>query len=331
MNRNIDLLVLNQGHGGIGRFEGWSENDLSVYMVQPMLAAKISVNLLVLDFCVSASLIQAFSRLLSNDGMIIVTLYSTGAVVSTEVWRQLDAPLQQRDLFSIRAVLNTRLQDLSARISGLAHLEQVRAWNEIRTAQHLAAQPQDRDGVSIVRYLPLIADAVRTASPALAYASMVQLRQNPNLGNGERAIFDFLPPNPAHYDGPARAVIQSKLSDRVAAILTLPQYGLQRDIAKLQLFAGEPNLWDMVLQNRDLLLSQARGLQRCPSPYAVYGADGQWLELDGEFLRTALDPGDAALLGQIHPDAAQDATAIVRGLLNNGPVQVPRPVVNFLQ
>ena len=331
MTRNIDLMVLNQGHGGIGYFEDWSAADLLRYMVQPMVAAEISVNILVLDFCVSTSLLGAFSPLLSNQGVLVSTLYSTGAIVSTDIWRQLDAPLQRRDLFAIQPVLNTRMQALTAGITGLSHLDQVRGWTEIQTLQHLQAQPQDRDAISIIRYLPQIADAVRRQSLAQAYVDMVQLRQNPNLGGGERAIFDFLPPSANQYDAHANAVIQSKLSDRVVAILTLAQYGLQRSVANLQLFAGSPNLWEMVQHGREQLLAQARGLRRCPSPYAVYGADGGWLQLDAELMRAPLDPAVSGLLARIHPSAAQDAVQIVQGLLNGGDVQVPRPELNFLQ
>ncbi|UYY59376.1 hypothetical protein [Sphingomonas sp. S2-65] len=331
MTRNLDLLVLNQGHGGIGYFEDWSATDLLTYMVQPMVAAEISVNILVLDFCVSASLLGAFSPLLSDQGVLISTVYSTGAIVSTDIWRQLDAPLQRRDLFAIQTVLNSRMRALSAGITGLSHLEQVRGWSEVQTAQHLQAQPQDRDAVSIIRYLPQIADAVRRQSLAQAYADLVHLRQNPNVGGAERAIFDFLPPAANQYDAHANAVIQARLSDRVVAILTLAQYGLQRAVAGLQLFAGTPNLWEMVQHGREQLLAQATGLRRCPSPYVVYGADGGWLQLDAEFMRTPLDPAVSTLLGRIHPSAAQDAVQITQGLLSGPPVQVARPEVHFLQ
>lgn len=332
-NRNLDLLVVNQGHGDIENFAHWPADDLSTYVVQPMVAAGISANVLVLDFCLSASLIGVFRPLLSRNGTIIATLYSTtGVVVTTDVWRQIDVPLQQRDLYAVQQVLDARLRVMAAQNTGLAHLEQVRAlWTETDVARHLLAQPQDRDRISIIRYLPAIASAVRDPNLGQAYVAMALLRQNVNLGSGERGIFDYLPATVGQYDEQAQAVVAAKLAERVTAILTLPQYGLAIDTAGLQLFTGEPNLWQLLVENREVLLSQARGLKRCPTPYAIYGAIDQSLMLDAELQRDPLSLPVIALLNVVEPTAAADVVDIVRRLAGSGTVRLPIPIVDFLQ
>lgn len=331
MSRILDVFVLNQGHGEIGRFEDWSANDLSIYMVQPMVDAGIKVNILILDFCESASLIGYFGRLLTPEGVIVSTLYSTGAVLTTDVWRQIDVPLQQRDVATIQQVLRTRMTDLTRRNTGFAHLDEVRGWSEPQVAQHLRTMPQDRDAISIVRYLPEIADAVRVANLAQGYAALAQLRSNGNVGFGEQALLAFLPLVANQYDAGAAALIQSKLADRVGDILSLQQYGLDIDVINMQLFAGEPNRWQLLMENRDFLLAQAMGLLRCPSPYALFTADGQTLVADREFTLQPMDPAAAILLGGVDATAAQHGSTIVRGLRESGVAQAINAQPNFLQ
>ena len=331
MTRTIDLLVLNQGHGEIGRFEDWTASDLSTYLVQPMVKAQIRVGILVLDFCESASLIGTFAPLLAPDGILIATLYSTGALVSTEAWSQIDAPLQRRDVYTVRAMLEARIQDLTRRITGLSHQRQLLAATEAQIGQHLRAAPQDADALSILRNLSRIAGAVNNATLAQAHAELLQVATSPNLGGNEAALFAFLPRNPAQYDAAAAATFRARFADRVLSILTLPQYGLQVDVANLPLLFGNPSRWQLVMENRDLLLSQATGLRRCPSPYALFSADGQTLDLDAEFLRAPLAAPVAERLMEVDGDAVQRVPIIVQQLATGGTVQTVPAKPNYMQ
>src|SRR4051794_31250524 len=80
-DRTLDLVVLNQGHGDIGRFESWDAAALDANLVAPMVESGISTNILILDFCLSASLLPAMAPLCAPGGMVVSSLYSVSDVV----------------------------------------------------------------------------------------------------------------------------------------------------------------------------------------------------------------------------------------------------------
>jgi hypothetical protein len=115
VDRTLDLLVLNQGHGDIGRFDTWTSSDLRTYLVKPLVDAGVRARIIVLDFCVSASLIDVFAPLCAPDGGIWSALYSINQlVVTTDFWEIAQPALAQRDLNALNQAVLAQLQRISA-------------------------------------------------------------------------------------------------------------------------------------------------------------------------------------------------------------------------
>lgn len=332
-DRSLDLLVINQGHGGIGAFDHWSADDLRTYLVEPLRASGVRASIIVLDFCLSASLIDAFAPLCAPGGVIVSNVYSIAEVImTTEVWSAIQPALAARNLGAVQAAINARAQAVSAGVTGLAHLQDVRTWTEPQTAQYLQAFPADFDAISITRYLPAIATALQDPAATLAqvFANLAAVRAMPNLGLNERVVLVGLPAQAAGMTLAILAAIQTQLQNRLHAILTQPQYGLQRNVDGLPLF-GPHSLWELVRHHRMQLLALAAGLERCPTPFTLFDADTQELNLDANLAGAIIAPPIAALLQQIEPNAPVEVQQIIALLFQQQAVTNLNGINNYLQ
>lgn len=336
VDRSLDLLVINQGHGGIGAFDHWSADDLSTYLVRPLLDSGVRASIIVLDFCLSSSLIDAFAPLCAAGGVIVSNVYSIAEVImTTELWSEIKQPLEHRNLGAIQAAINARARAVSAGVTGLAHLQQVRTWTELQTTQYLQAFPADFDAVSITRYLPAIAAALQdpAAAPAQVFADLIAVRAAPNLGLNEQVVLVGMPAAIGQMTPAIVTQITGQLQNRLSAILTLPSYGLQlnpQNVAGMPLF-GPHSLWRLVHENRMQLLALARGLRRCPTPFTSFDADTQELTLDTNLVGAAIAPQVAALLQQIEPNAPGEVQQIIGLLFQQQVVANLNGINNYLQ
>jgi hypothetical protein len=333
VDRSLDLLVINQGHGGIGSFDYWSADDLSRCLVAPLHQSGVRASVIVLDFCLSASLIHAFAPLCANGGMIIANLYSIPEVLMTsQTWRAIHLDLANRNLGGIQLNLAARAQAVTASVTGLSHIHDVLSWSEGQTQQYLAMWPADRDAISIARYLPRIAQALQdpSAAPAQVFADLLEARASPSLGYGERAVLAAMPPAIGTMTPEIVAQITQQLRDRLAIILTQPSYGLQLEVAGKPLF-GPHGLWHFVHENRLRLLALAQGLAKCPTPFAVFLSDNKALQLDAALAAEHLDPQTISLLRRIEHEAPDEAQQILRHLLRQQIVSSLTTTRNFLQ
>ncbi|MGL4286426.1 MAG: hypothetical protein ACRCVA_08795, partial [Phreatobacter sp.] len=122
-NRTLDLLVLNQDHGGIvggsGQFGHWSAADLQTYLIDPMRRSGLRARILVLDFCVSTALLPTFASLCAEDGTLYSNVYSITEVIMTkELWGRIKTDLGNRDRNAIRAAITDEMTLITRRVTG---------------------------------------------------------------------------------------------------------------------------------------------------------------------------------------------------------------------
>jgi hypothetical protein len=328
----VDLLVLGGGHGGIGHFDTWSSDDLRTWFVEPLRARSVRAKVIVLDFCVSASLLPLMRELATPDGIVFSTLYSIPEVaVTTATWSLLQPSLERRDVRTMLQRLLARLRGMSRGFSGLSQLEKWRPLgnSDVPLAQHLALHPGDRDFISIVRYLSPIADLLAGGGNALPIVQ-ARLVGNPLVGPGEQRIVEGLPAA-----GPIsriqREAVESRFKDRLKEILTEPKYEIIADIEGLPLLEGDDSLWTMVRHNWPHILSLAPGITSCPTPFSMWVEGSQQLSLDARLAALPLTQQTTDLISQVEPEAADDVETIVPMLLTSVPQAALNQVDNYLQ
>ncbi len=85
-DRTVDLVVVNQGHGDHDQLFDRDDAYWSTNVINPLINSGVHAHIIVLDACLTASMLSTFKPLLTADGTLIVTLYS-----STEVLVRADA------------------------------------------------------------------------------------------------------------------------------------------------------------------------------------------------------------------------------------------------
>lgn len=333
-NRNLDLLVLNQGHGGIGLFDGWDCNALATELVAPMVASGISANIVVLDFCLSASLLPTLAPLCAPGGILVSSLYSVSdIVVTSDFWDAIKHNLDIGNVGGLKAQVMERLSVVSAGITGFSHLDQVRGWSEARTQQQILAFPNDRDPISIIRYLPDMASALSDGTVTLPqlFQRLQAVKAKPCLGFAEQAILANLPGSAAGFTDAMRTIIENQFAARLTDILTLDRYGIKTATAGRPTFGGDQSLWGQISQSRIQILALASGLPRCPTPYAVWNQSRGSLSLDSALAQVPISNSTRSLITIIEPDSPDDVTQILGQLTGTQVVPTLERVNNFLQ
>lgn len=335
MTRTLDLLVINRGAGDIGGFAGWDSHDLTEYLVEPLVASGVSANFILLDFGVSASLIETFAPLVAPGGDIVSTLYGIPDVVmSTALWTTIQPALLRRDGVAIEQALTARSRQITHSLTGSVHLEEVRnGASEDQIAAHILIHPDDRDPISIIRYLPRIAELLAADADLGAeaiHSALLTIKMMPSLGYAEQGILGPVPGRTA-LTAPIRAQIEATFAQRVSSILTLPYYRLQLPVAGLPLFGSQTSLWSLVRDHRGELLSLALGLPRCPTPFVKWHKSNRSLTMDAELAQFPLPSEAQRLVSRIDPTAPADAQTICLQLLNSGVASTLNPVPEYLQ
>jgi len=333
LDRSLDLLAINQGHGEMGEFADWNEDDLKTYMVAPLFAAGIRANNIVLDFCLSSSLIEAFAPLCAPDGIIISAIYTISEViVTTDFWTTVQPALQQRNLGALQQALTDRARTVSAEVTGHAQLRPVRSASEAQIAQHLRAFPNDRDAISITRYLLRIARTLEDANMnlGLVYAQLSAVQALANLGFVEQQILANLPPHESQFTAATRSTIEAQFKNRLIQILTQPQYGLQLNVAGKPPF-GDGSLWELVKNHQYWLLALAAGLTRCPTPLTRFDGTGRQLTLDAALSGPVIAQDVQDLINEVYAGSPAEVQQILNQLLGNQTVSILNQIVNYLQ
>ncbi len=343
-DRTLDLLVVNQGHGGWKLFSEarWTAADLKTFLVDPMVASGLRAHIVVLDFCLSASLLGTFAPLCAAGGRIFAGVYSITAILMTkELWAGIRPALERRDRTAVLHAIEERLAACAADGTGQVHADPVRHMSEEALAAHLARHPGDRDAISAFRCLWRIGEALRNPDMPLpdAHAELLALKWSPlpwdNIGPEEASILRLLPNAAAAFTAGVRAGMVRAVRRRVEAILTDPAYRIGLDpaaLAAVPLFGpASPNLWEMMIGDRTRLLALARGLRRCPTAFALFDSGTRALTVDAALVGSPIAGEVRALLDRLDETAAADAVRTLEELKTSGVVQTFDPVADYGQ
>jgi hypothetical protein len=328
----LDLLVINQGEGGIGSFAGWPAQDLQTYLVQPLLDSGVRANLVVLDFNLSASLLPVFTPLCAPGAAILSRLYSISAdLVTTGFWNDIRHDLATHAVYRIQEKLLARARLITRDLTGKANLGLVTGWSEAQTANYLSRHNADFDPISIIRYLPKIA-SVLTAPLSLTdrYWQLRRVQALPSLGAYERAVLDPVAPWPIPFNARTLAAVEAGFRARLVSILTAPEYGLRLDTAGRDLF-GEDGLWSLYDANRAELMALARSLPNCPTCFATWTQGSSAFVVDAALGTDPMAETTRRQLRRIDEEAPRDAAAIIDQLRGTDTVPIIDRRPQYLQ
>ncbi|QCI68004.1 hypothetical protein [Phreatobacter stygius] len=337
-DRTLDLLVLNQDHGGIvggaGQFGQWSAADLQTYLVEPMRRSGLRARILVLDFCVSTALLPTFAALCAEDGVLYSNVYSITEVIMTrDLWGRIKDDLAARDRNAIRAEINDEMTVITRGVTGLSHLPEVQHSTQEEIAGYLVRNPGDLDAVSAFFTFWEIGQIFYTAYGnsqtiwgqlrALIFSTLPG-----NIGPAERAILGYVPAQFANFN---RDQVQAMVTARAVQILTAPQYQIERPPPANATFQ---QLWLHFNPYRCNVLALFTGLARCPTPFTVYDSGDQSLTLDTDLSAAPVPAPVAARINVVHHMSSQDVDEvldILQSQAGQAVVQQLDPQVNYLQ
>jgi hypothetical protein len=164
----LEVLAIGGGHGGVqalfdqaevGSFSAdyWSKN-----VVGPLAAQGVTAKLIVLDACLTASMIGVFAPLCAPQGQIIASMYSINARLMTpEAWTEiLAAESEGKDVGAIVERRGRELAASSSQAAGVALVDKLRSTPGPKIAKMVAEEPLIGPLVSRLRYLPKISNYV---------------------------------------------------------------------------------------------------------------------------------------------------------------------------
>jgi len=165
----LDVLAIGGGHGGVNatfepdnlRETAFSKDYWKNTVVAPLVAKGVTADLIVLDACLTASMIDAFAPLCSAHGKIIASVYSINQKVMTpEIWAEVLSTASA----GRPAIIERRAQEVvrnADQASAAALFSKIKSAPSGDLEAALAIEPALRNVVSGVRYLPRIVDAVQ--------------------------------------------------------------------------------------------------------------------------------------------------------------------------
>jgi hypothetical protein len=332
VDRTLDLLVVNQGHGDVERFGNFSAADLKAKLVDPLIAAQVTANVIVLDFCLSATLTHIFAPLLAPGGRLITTMYSAPAIVVTsETWTALSASLTARNLVEINTALTGRMRTLTRTNTGHVNIEPLRdlaVTGDTYVGDITARDGPSGDKASVARYLRQIATAVTVAgapatvaTPAMQ-ADLIAIKTTAQIGPGEAAVLVPVPALGMAFDDAQLAAMMVLLRARLVEVLTQPAYNINLPLGSLAALptVGPTGLWIKIAAQLADVLGDAPGLEKLPSIFGVYTQGGARLTLDRAFtvplagrapaFLDAIFPGSAAEVGTVNGVLARENIAL---------------------
>ncbi|MDB4877253.1 MAG: hypothetical protein JWM41_3699 [Gemmatimonadetes bacterium] len=336
-NRTLDLLVVNQGHGDLNDFAGWSSATLKANVVDPLVAAGVKASTIVLDTCLSASLVSAFAPLCADGGKIYCTAYSTtGLIVTPDVWTSIDGELTARDVPAIRAKLVARMTWLSRDATAFVNVPALQvpgAPGSIYASDVVGTRAGARDRISIVRYLPQIAAALDMdddALPAAYWPALNEVKGLPLLGDAETWVLGSLTPTARMFGFPQLDGVKREFRKRVVDILTNPTYGISLAPGTLtdKSNVGRDSVWTELASRLRTVLHGVAGFAICPTCFAAYDPATKKLDVDS-LLTADLPPRNKKFVDAIFPNSSAEL-APMRAALAKDSITLD-PKANYLQ
>lgn len=327
----LDLLVLNQAHGDHKLYSHahWNGSDLKTNVVDPLVARGVKAKIIVLDFCLSGSLMPFFLDLLADDGKIVSAAYSTTALVANrQVWGDIKGELASRSVDNIWARLETQMKEHSALGTGLANQDRIRSvHSEIEIGQILRAAPGAKEHVSVIRYLHEVFNimdehqkAVETQSKAIDLGSLFDdlkaIKDNANTHAKDKALLAALPATKDLCTKEQYKDILKKLKARMIEVATEARFGIEESasLSGTPLFSWEDSecLGKVVWSKQSLILSKATGIPSCPTCFTVYTKSNKKIAHDAEMSKNAIPNNAKELLQTVEFASVDDVEKIVQ-------------------
>lgn len=294
-DRVLNLLVVNQGHGDIGTFGNFSAAEIKSKIVDPLVAAHVTASTIVLDFCLSATLVATFEPLLAAGGRIISTMYSAPAIVVTnELLGTEKAHLAGRDQARIDAAIDARLTQLTAANTAYTNMQILRdpaPAGDAYVGEIAGRDAPSADRASAIRYLSQIVGAVTVngaaaAAPSVAMqGQLVAVKTTAELGPNEVTVVAPVPDLGTDFTAMQFGTVLTRLRARLLQVLTDGAYNIGRDAGALGAVptVGNNSLWSLIAANQEAVLRGAPGLTKLPSIFAVYAKATTRLSLDAVY------------------------------------------------
>lgn len=323
-NRTLDLLVVNQGSGGIDRLSPgpWTTDAMVHSVVEPLKRSGLSVRTVLLDYPMSAAMIPAFLPLCALDGRIVGTLYGTGVpIMDRALWEAVRPALSTGDATTLDRLIDERIGRLSAGVTGRIHLADFLTASDAMIHTHLAEHPGGQGAVSLLRCLKPVGDALSDPDAPLDRVEGVvrALRGAPlpwtDFADADKAVLEEFPTEAAGTTADSLERLRDRLRRRVTAVLTDPAWTIGMAPAALDalpLFGGPDSLWGRVSGRWTDLLALDPGLSRCPSNVALFDARTGQLSLDAAF--KSIDGTLEEMLRRAAPNADREAAECVADL-----------------
>lgn len=322
-DRTLDLLVLTQGHGDVGSLFDIGAGDWKSAFVDPLVKAGVKARIIVLDACLTASLCTTFAPLLTDDGHMIVNLYTLNSVVvDSDLWTTIHAQLDGSHAAQVYAALEARMKTLSRANTGLAWETQLNELNDTEVGTLCGSSPGAADVVSAVKYLPELRNVIsgflgddEAVGPVLGtlFEDLAPLAAKPQLHALDRAILAHRGEVKESFGLPQFTNLKTAFRARLTSLLKDATYKVQLaenlDILPL---IGDDSLFHRFASNRRTLLGNAPGLTRCPTSFGVFSEEA--LSADRALAADTLAPAVKALLDLIDIDAATDVPNVIAAI-----------------
>ena len=326
--RTLDLLVVNQGSGGIDCLSPgpWTVEAMALCIVEPLKQSGLHARTIVLDYPMSAAAIPAFQPLCAPDGRIIGTLYGIGVpIMDRALWEAVRTALSDGDVTDLDRLIGERIGALTAGLTGRIHLNDFLTASDAMIHAHLAEHPDGRAAVSLLRCLKPIGDTLGDPdAPLDRIEAMVRtLRGDPvsrplpwsDFADADKAVLESFPMEAGSMTADSLGQLRDRLRSRVTAVLTDPAWKIGLDPAALEalpLFGSADSLWGRIGSRWANLLAHDPGLSRFPSSVALYDAQTGQIRLDAVF--DAFGGKLEETLRRVAPGADREAAECVADL-----------------
>jgi hypothetical protein len=213
----LDVLVIAGSHGGVralfeqegvGTFSAdyWSKN------VVPQLSQRVRAHHIVLDACLTASMIDVFRPLLTTGGKIVCSMYSVnGRFMTPELWKAIIKEAgEQGSTQKVGGLLDQRLQTFKTEVranTAEALVSNIKSSDPSELATLLKNEPTSEELISKIRYLPRLHNAISGF-----------IAGNQTCEDASNNVSDVLgeTPTPASDEMSLGATLMSLLSDNTA-------------------------------------------------------------------------------------------------------------------
>jgi hypothetical protein len=280
----LEVLAIGGGHGGVGAlFEQENVGSFSAgywrdHVVRPLVDHGVKANVIVLDACLTVSLIDVFEPLCAPGGKIVASMYSINSKFMTpEVWSEIFAAEQGQG--NVGEVLEKRGRHIAAHAAedaAEALVGAIRSNPSDEVEDLVKAAPELLPIVSQVRYLARISDSVGSFKRA-----RTDLRREEVMTDLKNLLTSRPPPAPP--EAQLLSTVIQMLDDSDTWIDQVIDYVRERLQAVTK--SGDQDLAALERAVRRTAVSGLAGspLTKVPAQFAIYDAAARSIRYDKLF------------------------------------------------